>query len=381
MLTVLDYSCPVAQKIQKMELASQAAREPMLKRREQSAMLPVESETIQVAGCKIEVWNDEFFSRLRRFHGVPDDFLNVDKENSVDLTKPRKEGKLGKGGDKQYISSDAKYIIKSATGDDHKSLLLRAEAYVERLLSGNSLIVPIYLHFRDPTTKKAYIVMANLTEPGVKWDEKYDLKGCADDKTVMRNGKMVEPVHRRFYRVDMWCRCMWTAKRVHYHDGKVRARALNFDFPRGQRDEIVRIIRDDAQWLMDQGLMDYSLFLAVRRVPKSQVPPAMLYQRTMANGTGTVGAAPPAVRQWAMLDGETVVFVTLSIIDFLQPWTAAKKVARCIKSLEFNKATIPPPDYAARFKRHFAERFRGVERMKALGPVDVAAANHGATAA
>ena len=31
------------------------------------------------------------------------------------------------------------------------------------------------------------------------------------------------------------------------------------------------------------------------------------------------------------------------IIDFLQPWVFGKKVAKVIKSLEFNKATEPPP--------------------------------------
>jgi len=338
---------------------------------------PIESSTVQVAGRKIEVWNDEFFSQLRRAHGISDNFLNMDKESTVDLATPRSESKLGKGGEAQYISRDAKFIIKSVGGADHQSLLIRAEAYVERLLKRKSLLVPIYLHFRDPDSGKMYLVMRNLTLPDVQWDEKYDLKGCADDKTVMRSGKMIEPVRKRFYRADMWCRCMWTPQRHLYYEGKVRARALHLDFPMGQRDEIVRLVQEDAQWLTDQGLMDYSVFVAIRRVPKSQA--ATLFEpRPAANGNGCINNAQ-VVRQWVMLDGESAVLTTLSIIDFLQPWTASKKIAKCIKSLEFNKATIPPPAYGARFKKHFAERFRGVDRLKPLGPADVAASNHGAT--
>eukprot|EP00415_Alexandrium_ostenfeldii_P001243 UN1243 len=250
---------------------------------------------------------------------------------------------------------------------------MKAQAYVEWQLKRKSLIVPIYLHFRDPRTGKGYIVMRNLTSADVSWDEKYDLKGCADDKTVMRNGKLIYPVHKRFWRADMWCRCMWTGKRQTYYEGKVRARALNLDFPMGQRDEIVRLVEDDAQWLMDQGLMDYSLFVAIRRVSKGEAHTLF----PAANGNGCI-SNDRSVRQWAMMDGDTAVLITISIIDFLQTWTASKKVAKCIKALEFNKATIPPKPYGERFKRHFAQRFRGVERLKPLSPDAVAASNRGA---
>mmetsp|Transcript_63583 Transcript_63583/g.196890 ORF Transcript_63583/g.196890 Transcript_63583/m.196890 type:complete len:383 (+) Transcript_63583:85-1233(+) len=380
MLTVLDPKSAVAQKLQRMEATAQAKREPLLpaKRRQPRDIQPVFKETVQVAGRDVEVWNDEFFSRLRRLHGVPDDFLNLAREKSVDLTLARSESKLGKGGDLQFTSSCSTYVIKSASGDDHKSLLVRAEAYVDRLMKGSSLIVPIYLHFRDPLTGKAYIAMRNLTTPDVKWDEKYDLKGCADDKTVMRAGKLIEPVHKRFYRMDMWCRCMWTAKRHTYFEGKVRGRAFHFDFPKSQRDQIVRMVQDDAQWLTSQGLMDYSLFVAIRRVHRSEVEPSIFGSGCTANGTIGAGSASSAVRQWAMRDGDTVVFVTLSIIDFLQPWTPGKKVAQCIKFLECNKATIPPAAYGARFKRHFAERLRGVDRLKPFDAASAVAAAQGA---
>ena len=39
----------------------------------------------------------------------------------------------------------------------------------------------------------------------------------------------------------------------------------------------------------------------------------------------------------------------MGIIDFLQDWTCAKKVAMCVKCCERNKATIPPVRRAASF--------------------------------
>mmetsp|Transcript_75826 Transcript_75826/g.175816 ORF Transcript_75826/g.175816 Transcript_75826/m.175816 type:complete len:404 (+) Transcript_75826:440-1651(+) len=389
MITVFDASCLASQPPRQTAAPTAPAREPLLAGGPPRPRA-VPSATVLVSGRSVETWNDEFFRQLRRRHNVPDGFLNTDKEHSVDLKAARAESKLGKGGETQHVSRDAKFIVKSVSGDDHKALLERAQAYVERLLTGASLLVPIYLHFRDPSTKKVYIAMRNLT-PEVTWDEKYDLKGCADDKTLLWKGEMIEPVHKRFYRADMWSRCMWTKKRHVYYDGKVRARALHFDFPTTQRNEIVRRLHGDAEWLKRSGLMDYSLFVAIRRTRLKPQPAATpgntkseaseaseAREAREATGNGGVGPETKILQQYAMLDGESMILVTLGIIDFLQPWTTAKKIARCIKSLEFNKATIPPLAYADRFQRHFAERLRGEERLKPLDLAEVAVADNGA---
>jgi len=369
MITVWDPASPAAPRPPQMD-----SRTPLLGGkggpRRQPLPEAVLSDSVQVAGHYVEVWNDEHFSRLRRKHGVPDNFLNADKENSVDFSKCRSESKLGKGGEKQFASSDSRYIVKSVSKDDHVSLLQRGEAYVERLLTGQSLLVPIYLHFLDPASMTVYIAMRNLTPENDYWTEKYDLKGCADDKTLVLDGRTVVPVHKRFYRADMWCSCMWTPARWTYYKGKVNARALSFNFPFDTCQEILQCVQGDAHWLGDQGLMDYSLFLAVRRFPLKQLPgwPTV---KPPDNGTATDSSQ---VRHFAMYDRDEVTLVTLAIIDFLQPWTAAKKVAKCIKSLEFNKATIPPAAYGKRFRRHFEERFRGDSRLK---PLSAAQARNG----
>merc|ERR1711879_162972 len=99
------------------------------------------------------------------------------------------------------------------------------------------------------------------------WTTKYDLKGCSADKTLTMDGRMVEPVRKRFYRADMWCTCAWTEKRWEYKRGKDMAQKLELPFPKEQRSEILDIIARDVDWLVGQGLLDYSLLMALQRHP------------------------------------------------------------------------------------------------------------------
>ena len=75
---------------------------------------------------------------------------------------------------------------------------------------------------------------------GVKMTYAYDLKGCADDKTltwdgvkVRRTGQgteygafltrargQVKAIHKRCWMANMWCKSNWSAERHTYFDGK-----------------------------------------------------------------------------------------------------------------------------------------------------------------
>merc|ERR1712154_680677 len=56
-------------------------------------------------------------------------------------------------------------------------------------------------------------------------------------------------------------------------------------------------------------------------------------------------------------DGDHAILLYMGIIDYLQQWNSAKKVAKCIKTLECNKATIPPKPYGTRFYKHMTNIF------------------------
>lgn len=332
---------------------SSGKAQPLLGKSAASNPLEPEECLFELNGKKVQAWNEEHFRRLRKFHKVENSFFSevVDDglgstTSAFNLNKPRAEGMHGKGGHGQYLSDCGKFVCKSMSDGDNESLLRRTKSYVERVLTGQSLLVPIYMHFRDPTTRRRYVIMANLAPPlHDSWDFKYDLKGCADDKILEKGGKPVTPVRRRWYRADRWSKCCWTDLRWKYKEGKESARKLEFAFPPDQRTDIMQKIQGDTQWLIKEGLMDYSIFMAVRQTSLDKHQPA--------------DTRDSPVREYARLEGQDrVVVVSLGIIDFLQSWTAGKQVAQCIKILETNKATIPPKPYGERFQRHFDKRFK-----------------------
>eukprot|EP00930_Biecheleria_cincta_P043552 TRINITY_DN29894_c0_g2_i1.p1 TRINITY_DN29894_c0_g2~~TRINITY_DN29894_c0_g2_i1.p1 ORF type:complete len:378 (-),score=72.19 TRINITY_DN29894_c0_g2_i1:78-1178(-) len=339
-----------------------SAREPLLgeKRAEEQ---PCKCG-VRVAGEEVEAWNDGLWSQLRALHGVPDHFLDdcSSGTRSVDFSKPRVETAMGKGGHGQFDSVCGRFVVKSLSGDDHLTLLHLAGALVDRFLRHNTMLCPIYLHFRDPQTGNCYMVMRNLTQVG-PWTARYDLKGCADDKTLEIGGHIVKPVRKRFYMPHMWCHCNWSPARWQYYEGKQRARALRLKLAGPQRDEAAELISSDAAWLSEQGMMDYSLLLAVRRLPAQAARECGAQRTAVADSSAGSKAIP--VHRYAMLDSITgeLVVVTMGVIDFLQPWTPAKTAAMYIKCLEFDKATVPPPQYGERFGRHFCERLLADENL------------------
>lgn len=302
-------------------------------------------DSIQFLGKPIEVWNDEFYGQLRA----------RDKVESSCISGVEALASEGKGGSPLFASDDPKIIVKEISDGDHAMLLLHGASYLQRMLTGTSMLVPIYLHFYAdcPTggnKKRRYIAMRNLMHQPGPYVAKYDLKGCADDKTLELNGKTIHAVHKRFFTPHMWCSCNWSADRWKYYEGKVRARNLKLELPAQHREKIVRGIAADAAWLAECGLMDYSLLVGIRHLD--------VYVQPAEHAT-----------EFVFQDEVTneIRVLTLGIIDFLQPWNCGKTAAQYVKILETNKATIPPRDYAERFKSHFAQRLQSNETLKLIG--------------
>lgn len=301
-------------------------------------------ESIKFLKKPIEVWNDDLYGQLRSRDRVT--------ESSIDGVEALKSD--GKGGSPLFLSEDKTIIVKEISNDDHAMLLAHGKSYLQRVLRGTSLLVPIYLHFiadsaSGDSKKRRYIAMRNLMPKPGSYLAMYDLKGCDDDKTLELNGKRIPAVHKRFYTPHLWCSCNWSADRWRYYEGKVRARSLKVELPARHRDQIVAAIAEDAAWLAECGLMDYSLLVGIRRLD-AYVAPAE-------------NSAEFVFRDEAM--GE-IRSLTVGIIDFLQPWNCGKTTARYVKVLETNKSTIPPRDYGERFSRHFEERLQIHDGLKCL---------------
>lgn len=252
------------------------------------------------------------------------------------------------------------YIVKELSGEDHQALLAITESYVNHVLSRDSLLCLILLHFSDLRSGKHYFAMRNEVGTG-PFQALYDLKGCADDKALIFNGKKIKPVHKRFWKVHLWCgRCAWNQARHAYYYGKMMAAEADFVVSEEKKAQVVRRIQHDTEWLQMHGLMDYSLLVALKmpaNIGKKKIDdedandanPFSISFDDEASGNGH-----------ARQDIEDNM-LSLAIIDFLQQWTFNKRVAQTAKSCETNKATVPPDVYARRFRAHFEERFISVD--------------------
>lgn len=289
---------------------------------------------VRPSGCEAELFNDHIFCELRAYAQVPDDFVNA----GWSLDSLRSGG--GKGGALMARVGHS-YVVKELSNGDHSVLLQIAGSYAQHVRSGETVLCPIYLHFRDIATGRFFFAMRNAIGPG-PFGALYDLKGCADDKLIEKAGEPLKAVHKRVWNISMWCgKLTWSKERYAYHEGKREARSVDIAMPAEQRSQCLRAIDRDTAWLAQHRLMDYSLLVAIKELPEVSA--------SGGHGPSALGHRPFLHKA---ADGcDVAVYVT--IIDYLQKWTLGKKVARCIKFTECNKATVPPASYAARFRDHF----------------------------
>ncbi|CAJ1399430.1 unnamed protein product [Effrenium voratum] len=227
---------------------------------------------IRPAGRDVELFNEPTFRALRALALVPDDFAN----SGWDFSGFRHGG--GKGGSMMAFVED-KFIIKERhfacwfsevnlvqelSAGDHKSLLHIAPLYGEHVISGDTLLSPIFLHFRDIATGKFFFAMRNSIGQG-PFKACYDLKGCADDKLLEKEGAILS-----------------------------RAACGSFS-PWEQRytlDATLRMRRDTA-FLVGHNLMDYSFLVAIKDCDATN-------------------------EDWVLKPYQLDLSVYVSIIDFLQ---------------------------------------------------------------
>jgi len=289
----------------------------------------VPSSTIRPAGREVELWNDDLLTQLRQKYAIPDDFLN----DGWSYDNMQSGG--GKGGTLMAFLW-GKYIVKEMSKGDHKCMLAIAHSYVKHLCDGDSMICTVLLHYKDVDSGRCFFVMRNEVGNG-PFKALYDKKGCADDKILEFNGKPRKAMHKRCWNFSMWCgKCRWSHERHAYYAGKKDAAELQVRMPEDQRAKLVQQLAYDTEWMINEGLMDYSLLIALR-ADAPTIDSKCAYQAFEVNGNK--------------------LYLGLSIIDFLQQWGCGKRCARAIKASECNKATVPPGIYGKRFQRHFEQCF------------------------
>merc|ERR1719253_1952394 len=127
--------------------------------------------SIRPAGREVELFNDKIFCELRAYAQVPDNCVN----EGWDFVELQNGG--GKGGT-LMAKVGASFIVKELSKGDHKALLAIAGSYGQHVRMGDTLLCPIYMHFRDIASGRYFFVMRNGVGQG-PFTALWDLKGCA----------------------------------------------------------------------------------------------------------------------------------------------------------------------------------------------------------
>jgi hypothetical protein len=228
--------------------------------------------------------SDAAFEAVRSALGVPHDFLC-----SFNWAALRAGG--GKGGTLLAFHSHRgrSYVVKELSPSDHATLLGLAGPYCVHATSANrgSLLAPLYAHFRRHETGVDYLAMGSVLLPppaevvAAAQPCLYDLKGTADDKTLMYEGEKVLDVHKRFYNIGLRlcdflsrrCRCcgraaasaadLWAPGRREYAQGKKHAREVVFP-----------VTPLSCAWLLDR--LEVRTRAASTRLTEREMPLSML---------------------------------------------------------------------------------------------------------
>ncbi len=124
----------------------------------------------------------------------------------------------------------------------------------------------------------------------------------------------------------------------------------------GKKEDIVRQIKRDAEFLRRNGIMDYSLLLIIIKMP-SATEQGLTQAKALKNYKYIEQLDTLLSNYYAVLRSPSKSFIyILGIIDYLQQWDIQKQGEKGIKEYlnpeERGKySAIPPREYSARFQR------------------------------
>jgi len=273
------------------------------------------------------------FRRLREINGVSEEqYVHWICDSPIIGINTRQSA--GKSPALFWYSHDRRYILKSLTHEETSMLRSFIGRYTRHLETENphSLLSRFYglykLTIHGNMTIR-FVVMGNVFH-GPSQDRMFDLKGTTEDRLV-RVPSSDEP-------------------------GKVMMKDLNFTesfcmIPQ-VADLFMDTVRKDVDFLCSFGLMDYSLIVGIRELPKEEDP---IELDTASPFTAFHGG----IQGWSWEEGAstaTSLVYRIGIIDFLQLWTGWKTAAHLMKKITIGCCheidTEPPHVYRARFLRY-----------------------------
>ena len=242
-----------------------------------------------------------------------------------------------------YFSADSQFIVKTMTPSEFVVLMRILPAYVRYVEQNPKSLLTRFIGCHSirlqSTGKIFFVVMTNIFYKAKHLHERYDLKGSwinrssrADNATG--EGKRVATCKfcQQYYlrgapKSESTCPVRPNGK--HSPSTVLKDMDVNWRFTLEPDDHarLVEQMEQDAAWLRDQEIMDYSLLVGVHR----KIVPV----NADVVGKGSLNAAESAA---APLHSYAAPFATapgifyFGIIDILQDWSLGKRVERAFKT-------------------------------------------------
>jgi len=227
----------------------------------------------------------------------------------------------GKSGSFFFTSHDGKYLVKTIYHREKVSLEKMLPDYFEYIVSSpNSLLNQIFGFHRIGLIP--FIVLKNVFFTLLPIDEVYDLKGSEWGRTNTEGHGVLKDLDFK--------------------------RKLNLTPEMKQ--QFLRQIEKDSQFLEKLGLIDYSLLLGIHYVDKHKGPKDS--RDVPINGSNIFTSHHGGILS---ANGKEVYFI--GIIDYLTVYGIRKTAETLFRSTILHQqrdkiSTVPPPEYAERFRRY-----------------------------
>lgn len=216
-------------------------------------------------------WSDycpKVFRQLRREFGLEEADYMLSLAGSAAL---RQLNTPGKSGSVFFLSEDERFLVKTMKKSEKEVLLDMLPSYYQHIQRyPNTLITRFFgLHAVTPThgRKVRFVVMANIFQTDLQIHRRYDIKGSTLGRTAGPAAKDPPEEHPTLILKDL--------------DLDMR---INLD--KQSYSTLMEQVQEDAQFLMEAGVMDYSLLLGVHYVSRYPSKPS---QDNVAAGLDATG--------------------------------------------------------------------------------------------
>lgn len=328
--------------------------------------------------CKFTAFHPVEFKKIRELFSIHDnEFIS----SLFTCTTPKVSE--GASGSFMFSSYDRSYIVKSLSHRESNFLHQILHSYIEYMTTNPGSFLTRFLGSYSinlyESRKVYFAVMENIfdVQHGISIHQRYDIKGSWIDRNAGKEKRGAETTCRH---CNMIYRCgvgrNICPNRAGRHEPNVVLKDMDLTtklrFGKEEGLRIVKQLKQDSDYLCEQGIMDYSLLLGVidvsyqvshQNILTRDGTPFLNTRSAVETNENTKTTTRVKQSQMCLHMSEVVVgpgFYYIGVIDILQTWNFEKRLERFIKSVILRKdadgiSAIQPKAYRNRFHKKLDE--------------------------